>query len=385
MVSIQRVFVMICVMAASARAGVIEAHGIELEVPADWTVTTGKTSTTIMPAKRSGRGIEIIEANAPLTVAFVRQVMKAAKMTDGDVREGTRNGAKAIGVLGKVPVAGGATVDVEMIAIENAARHTVLLTSYVTSDADPALRAANQKLLLSARLVGPKLALVYKKARRKDLVGYPADVVKLIASTGATLDKQVRLPRPLPIVVDECGAINAVYSSRDHAITMCHELWDSTFALFRLAGYDVEAAHRLAKDTVMFAFFHEFGHALVDELDLATSGSTEDTVDELATIFFGKAKDVGELAAYGGLQWLDTIVRQPQTTNQFYYAHAFDDDHRLSIACLLYASDPQRHATLMKILKIPDHRLARCLGEETARRKAWDSLLAPHLRKPSSP
>jgi len=231
----------------------------------------------------------------------------------------------------------------------------------------------------------PKVKLVVKKPHRKDLAGYPADVVTLVASAGATLDKQLVLPRPLSIVVDECGAANAVYAARDHSITMCHELWDDTFALFRMAGYDLDATKRLTKDTVMFALFHAFGHAMVAELDLATSGKTEDTVDELATIFLAQAKDVGEQAAYAGLQWLDTIARQPGHKNAFHDEHAFDEDHRLSVACLLYASDPQRHATLMKILKIPDYRLAHCLSDETDRRKAWESLLARHMRKPSSP
>ena len=222
-------------------------------------------------------------------------------------------------------------------------------------------------------------SFVHKKAHSQDLVGVPADVVKLVAGVAAALDGQFRFPRPFRIAVDECGTDSALYSPSAHSLTVCHELWDDSFALFRMAGYDVDGAKRLAKAAVLFALFHELGHALAGEFELADS---EDAADELATMFIGQAKDLGKEVAANGLQWLVMMQRDPSHKNAFHDEHALDDDRISRLGCLLYAWDPQGYETLAKLVNVPGHRLAGCLMDETARRTAWDSRLQPHLRTP---
>lgn len=45
-----------------------------------------------------------------------------------------------------------------------------------------------------------------------------------------------------------------------------------------------------------FVFFHELGHALVDQYDLPITGREEDAVDELATVVVTEFFDAGEMA-----------------------------------------------------------------------------------------
>ncbi|MBA3540477.1 MAG: hypothetical protein H0T79_12780 [Deltaproteobacteria bacterium] len=53
----------------------------------------------------------------------------------------------------------------------------------------------------------------------------------------------------------------------------------------------------------------------------------------------------------------------------------------VSITCLLYGADPARYAKLMAGQKIPPDRLAKCKRDYPLRKKAWDTMLAPHQRK----
>jgi len=50
--------------------------------------------------------------------------------------------------------------------------------------------------------------------------------------------------------------------------------------------------------------------------------------------------------------------------------------------CLLYGTDKAAYADLMKQLKVPATRLARCEIDAHRRFTAWKSLLAPHAVKP---
>jgi hypothetical protein len=304
--------------------------------------------------------------------------MKAAKLEVAFVKEGQRNGAAVI--LGSGSLTGDkGKVDVDLIAVSNALGHATVLMSFIKGDADPDLRALNDKLLLSARLAGPKLTVTVEKPHTKGVIGIPDDYAAFLTKFVSILDQEFRFPRPMAVNIKECGVINAFYNPADHTISVCHELWDDTIKLFKSAGMTDAKADDVTHSMMTFTFMHEFGHALVGEFDLPITGKGEDAADELATIFLGFAKDMGSKAALGGAAWFQTMVDKG-SHNVFWDEHSFNDQRVAAIVCLLYGSDQTKYESLMKLLKIPASRQARCVRDYKDRLKAWDSLLDPHMK-----
>ncbi|HEX7701899.1 MAG TPA: DUF4344 domain-containing metallopeptidase [Kofleriaceae bacterium] len=376
---------LLCALAAPAFADVmptiVETHGIEIEIPTGWSVTNKGSSTTISPTKYKGRAIEVIEADKPLSKEFIIEVLKAAHVENPVIKEGQRNGAPAISGTGTITVKD-KKVDVDLLAVPNALGHATLLVSFIKGDQDPALRELNDKLLLSARVAGPKLTLVVEKPHTKGISGVPDDYDVFLGKLVTSLDTWFRLPRAVPVRVRECGVVNAFYNPADHTISVCHELWDDTVKLFKGAGMDDAKAVELTHGMMTFTFMHEFGHALVGEFGLPITGKGEDAADEIATIFLGFAGDMGPKAALSGASWFQTMAAKPGAHNLFYDEHSFNDQRVISITCLLYGSDQKRYTKLMTDLKVPQKRLNRCVNDYRDRLKAWDSLLDVHLRKP---
>jgi hypothetical protein len=375
---------LLCALVAPAFADplptVIETHGIEIEVPTGWSVTNKGASTTIMPTKYKGRGIEIVEIAKPLTKELITEFMTAAKMENAKVGDGERDGNKIVAGTGTLDVKGKGKVDVDLLAVPNAKHNTTIMMSFIKGDSDPVLRKANDALLLSARLSGPKISLAVTKPAKKGLSGLPDELAASIGAKGTGLDGVFRFPRPLPIKVKECGVVNCFYSPSDHSITVCHEFWDDTLALFKKTGADDAKATELARGAVMFAFFHEFGHALVGEFGLPITGKGEDAADEIATIILGQAKEFGRKSAMAGAAWFAAMMADPNHHNIFWDEHSFDEQRVVSIMCLLYGSDQKQYEPAMESLKIPKSRLARCVRDYKDRFTAWNKLLDPHAR-----
>ncbi|MEO8550918.1 MAG: DUF4344 domain-containing metallopeptidase [Kofleriaceae bacterium] len=375
---------LLAALAAPALAGplptVVETHGIEIEVPTSWAVVNKGKATTIAPAKFKGRGIEVTDVPNALTQDLVKVFLEAAHVTGATFKEGQRDGAPVIAATGKMELKDKTQLDVDVLAVPNANKGTSIIVSFIKGDADPVLRDANTKLLLSTRIAGPKMTLAITKPTKRGLAGVPDDLAAKLGKIGTALDGAFRLPRPLPIKVRECGVVNAFYSPTDHSISICHEFWDDTLALFKRAGNDDKKADQLARGTVMFAFFHEFGHALVGEFGLPITGKGEDAADEIATLFLGEAKQFGRESALSGASWFQTMAADPKHHNVFYDEHSFDEQRVVSITCLLYGSDQKQYGPMMKALKIPDKRLARCVRDYGDRRKAWNALLEPRMR-----
>lgn len=358
----------------------VETHGIEIEVPTGWVVTNKGANTTIMPTKYKGRGIDITEIDKPLTKDLATEFAKGGKLQHPKLTEGTRNGTKAIAVEGQVEIKDKGLVDVSILAVENASHGTTFMLSFVRADSDPVLVKANEQLLLSARLAGPKIALSIIKPAKKGLVGIPDDLAAQLGKVGTNMDAIFRFPRPLPLEIKQCGVVNCFYSPTTHSITVCHEFWDDTVARFKANGRTDAQANELARGTVMFAFFHEFGHALVGEFNLPITGKGEDAADELATLVLSQAHDLGRQWALAGMAWFQAMLAKGNN-GVYWDEHSFNDQRMVAIACLLYGSDQKTYTPLLETLKIPRQRADRCVRDYKARLAAWNSLIEPHMRK----
>ncbi|MDM8558874.1 DUF4344 domain-containing metallopeptidase [Candidatus Parabeggiatoa sp. HSG14] len=109
---------------------------------------------------------------------------------------------------------------------------------------------------------------------------YGTDVKKsfdgLASQISTDFNNQFKLPKGnVFISFEDCGTVNAFYDPQNAKIIMCYELFQTFFEFYSTPEDAVKA--------FFFVFYHELGHALVDQWDLPVLGKEEDDVDGMAT------------------------------------------------------------------------------------------------------
>jgi Putative metallopeptidase len=361
---------------AEARADIVVIRGVELQLPANWVMQDKASYTTLRPKTSKGRAVQVISLPAmPPAKPGEVPVGEDGKLVIPQVKELERDGVKLVAASGKL-VTKGTELAVDMLAIPVDGK-AVMLMSYVGSDQDPLIRDANAKILLSARVPGPRMKITFEAPTKQGAVGLSDALVKDLTAIIQIFDAAYRLPRALPVAIKDCNTPNAFYSSA-HSITLCHELYAYFLDVFKKGGVPDDKLATLAHRAYLFTFMHEFGHALVGELALPITGKGEDAADEYATLLLASAGKLGHEAALAGARWFDITRKDPTHKNIFYDTHSFDEQRLVSITCLLYGKDPKGYADLMKALSIPASRLAKCSRDYPLRLKAWNGMLGPY-------
>jgi 3'-phosphoadenosine 5'-phosphosulfate sulfotransferase len=109
------------------------------------------------------------------------------------------------------------------------------------------------------------------------------------------------LPRSVSVRTAQCGNVNAFYSPRQGAVTMCYEMLNHLANIFVRDGQWTQAQAEAVDGAVNFIMYHEVGHALVDVMDLPVTGREEDAVDQLATYILIGSGEKGAQAAFNGV------------------------------------------------------------------------------------
>jgi hypothetical protein len=131
-----------------------------------------------------------------------------------------------------------------------------------------------------------------------------------------------------------------------------------------------------------FILGHEFGHALIHQLNLPLTGMEEDSADGFATFLTVNDKDTGPNAALGGAVLFDAMgSKRPNLTLE-----DFSSDHPVilqrvyNFLCALVGSDPQRlQNSLVTDGYIPEGRAMLCRKEWTQLNYGWWTVLEPHV------
>ena len=199
---------------------------------------------------------------------------------------------------------------------------------------------------------------------------------ELLASSVEELNEIFELPREIELAWETCGQANAFYESPGR-IVFCKELIDAIVP-GELGGEEVLRA----VSSLLFILFHEFGHLLIDLLELPITGREEDAVDQLATLFF---EEEPVLAMHAATFWLNYANRQ---RGRFVPMESFADEHGLdeqrfyNIACWTYGADPLVRGYVAQRLGLPEERAPLCEGEYRRMKSGWEQLLEKHLKNP---
>jgi len=130
-----------------------------------------------------------------------------------------------------------------------------------------------------------------------------------------------------------------------------------------------------------FILGHEFGHAVIHQLNLPLTGLEEDSADGFAMFFTINDKNTGPNAALGAAVLFDAMgsKRPKLTMEDFSSDHAVILQRVYNFACAALGSDPERLRLLVADRYIPQSRALFCGKEWTQLAYGWWTMLEPHL------
>jgi hypothetical protein len=201
---------------------------------------------------------------------------------------------------------------------------------------------------------------------------------RLFEQIAAGLNNTVRIPHNVAIQTVDCHTINAFYDPNTSRIIVCYELLDYFMEVFKPQAKTNEDLGNSVIGATIFSFYHETGHGLIHQLDLAAVGREEDSVDQLATLILIGHGESGVNMALSGAYWFKLQGESDHKT-PFWDEHGFDGQRFYNIMCLIYGSNPDKYKSFVSSGDLPEARAQRCPDEYRKIQKAWDHLLQPYL------
>ena len=202
---------------------------------------------------------------------------------------------------------------------------------------------------------------------------------KLLEGAADKLNRSLMLPYNITLRTKDCGEENAFYTSRDHAITICYELMEKYFKLFKSTGLDDNKAYDKMFDAVRFAFLHELGHAVIDAYKLPVLSNEEDAADRCSSyICLTELGDEGVRAVIAGAEAF-RIDSRNSTRNERNMAdeHLLDEQRFYNSLCMIYGSDTEKYEYFVTENYLPRARAARCPNEYQRTVQSWSDLFQP--------
>lgn len=202
---------------------------------------------------------------------------------------------------------------------------------------------------------------------------------KLLDEFATALNEAIKLPVPVGIRFAECGEANAFYDPSEQQISMCFELLEDYYQTMADQYETQDELDTAVMGAFMLVMFHEFGHALVDVLDLPITGREEDAVDQLAAwaMIDDDAGDDAVLSA--ALSYYVSAERTGSDIDDSTFAdeHSLDKQRFFNLVCWVYGSNPEKHQGLVGDDFLPEARAERCPGEYEQIDRSWSRLLEP--------
>lgn len=187
----------------------------------------------------------------------------------------------------------------------------------------------------------------------------------------------------MPVVLRECGEVNAFYDPETGEISVCYELVEHYFEIFMAdaeTDEEQEEAGTSAANATVFTFFHEMGHALIAIYDLPVTGKEEDAVDQLAAIILLEGGEEGENAAIDGANSFVGEEEEEMDDLSFWDEHSLSEQRFYNILCWIYGKDSEGYQYLVDDETLPADRAERCPAEFDRMYRSWDKLLGPYVK-----
>lgn len=202
---------------------------------------------------------------------------------------------------------------------------------------------------------------------------------KVLEGAASRLNAALILPRDIALRASDCdGVENAFFSPQDNSITICYPLMETFYVVFRKNGYNDDQAGKKMSDAITWVFLHEVGHALIANYELPTAGGEEDIADRLST--YVNLRELGEdgvrSVIAGAEAFLFLSKEGRRSERELADEHLLGEQRFYNSMCLLFGSDPDSYADVVRRGLLPKARAVRCPSEFQKNEEAWNKLLA---------
>ncbi|WP_299409309.1 DUF4344 domain-containing metallopeptidase [Acaryochloris sp. IP29b_bin.148] len=196
----------------------------------------------------------------------------------------------------------------------------------------------------------------------------------------AQLNTKFALPRDITVSFQECGEANAFYDPEQVKIEMCYELLKQYTDIL---GEDNQSSEAYADEVIysaLFTFFHELGHAFVDQYQLPITGLEENVVDEFAAMMLLELQD--DDAVIAGIEQFDVDAEEEEQLQElpFWASHGLGAQRFYTVSCIIYGSNPDKFADFVTSGDLPQERADSCPVDYQRRERSWKFLLAPYRK-----
>jgi hypothetical protein len=203
---------------------------------------------------------------------------------------------------------------------------------------------------------------------------------KLLEKAADRLNRALILPNDIVLRTQDCdGEVNAFYSPDNESVTVCYELMEHFFKVFRAGGNNEDAAYQKMFDAVRFVFLHEIGHALIDQYKLPVTGNEEDAADRCSSYI--NLEELGPEGVKAVVAAADAFAIESKLggsrEKNMADEHLLQEQRFYNSLCMMYGSNPDKFSNLVTDNYLPKERAVRCPSEYQRTVDSWVNLLAP--------
>jgi hypothetical protein len=204
---------------------------------------------------------------------------------------------------------------------------------------------------------------------------------KLLEKAADQLNRALILPHDITLITKDCdGDVNAYYESNAQSITVCYELMEHFYKIFKSAGSSDNQAYTKMFDAVRFVFLHEMGHALIDTYKLPVMSNEEDAADRCSAYINLKelGGDEGVRAVFAAADAFNIESKMnPGGSRNLADEHLLQEQRFYNSLCMVYGSDTDKYAYIVNQGYLPKERAVRCPSEYQRTVDSWIDLLQP--------
>lgn len=137
-----------------------------------------------------------------------------------------------------------------------------------------------------------------------------------------------------------------------------------------------EATQRFVESNLLGIFYHEFGHALIDILELPIFGQEEDAADVLSVFLiseFFEEETAVQLAYDTAFGFLGEAEQVDEIS--YWGVHGPDLQRYYNLVCLFYGANPEERDDVAEELGLPEERAEYCPEEYDQAAHSWGGAL----------
>lgn len=201
---------------------------------------------------------------------------------------------------------------------------------------------------------------------------------KVLEDAATQLNKNLKLPTNIYLKTKDCGEVNALYDPNDSSITVCYELMEDFFKLFKSTGKSDQEAYDKMFDAIRFVFLHELGHAMIDVYNLPITGNEEDAADRASAYICLEEIEGGVRSVLAAAEaFAIESKRRTPGGRDMADEHLLQEQRFYNSLCMIYGSDTVKYQNLVGGKYLPKERAVRCPSEYERTTQSWKELLKP--------